>query len=140
MSANGRLGIEDRLSRLGPIGGAMTFRPLKIDSVQFGAKSGRHMREFGRDPSKDSDRQWLVDYIKQIYADPKQIREGTFSGQGEQLPQGSHARGVVWFYANADDVVITDREDNYVTILKGGVLNTSFLQAKMLTTRPVKFD
>ena len=113
------------------------FRFLKIDSVQFGAKSGRHMREYGRDPSKPSDRQWLVDYIRQVHAHPKQMRAGTFSGQGEQTALG-HVRGPVWFYANDEDVVITDLDDNFVTILKGGVRSTSFQSAKILSSRPFK--
>jgi hypothetical protein len=58
------------------------IRPLKFDHVQFGAKVGRHMHEFGRDPGNDIDRDWLQQYILQIYEHPKQIREGTFRGQG----------------------------------------------------------
>jgi hypothetical protein len=39
------------------------MRLLKIDQVQFGAKVGRHMLDFGRDPAKASDRKWLMDHI-----------------------------------------------------------------------------
>jgi hypothetical protein len=113
------------------------IRPLKIDPIQFGTKVGRHMLEFGRNPRIDADREWLRARIQQIYESPKQIREGTFSGQGEQLPHGSHARGNVWFYADGNDVVVTDLDDNFVTILKDGVLtSTSFKLAKILLDRP----
>ena len=106
------------------------IRPLKIDNPQFGTKVGRHMLEFGRNPRNEADRQWLLAHIRQIYERPLQIREGTFSGQ--RLP-GGHARGNVWFYADSRDVVVTDQQDNFVTILKDGVAtNTSFKLARVL--------
>lgn len=111
-------------------------RPLKIDDAQFGAKVGRHMEQFGRDPGNEDDRHWLRNHILQIHQTPLQIREGTFSGQGERL-SGGHARGPVWFYADASDVVITDLNDNFVSILKDGVKDsTSFKLAKVLHARP----
>ena len=112
-------------------------RSLKIDSVQFGAKVGRHMLDFGRDPKDANQRKWLLDYIQDIYQNPMQIREGTFSGQGGVVPSGSHARGAVLFYAKGDDVVVVDMDENFVTILKDGVQNsTSFKLAAPLTKRP----
>lgn len=112
-------------------------RPLKIDDAQFGAKIGRHMLDFGRDPGNAGDRKWLRDYILDIYENATDFREGTFSGQGEILPSGANARGPVWFYAKGTDVVITDRSDNFITILKDGAnLNTSFRAAKPLLIRP----
>ena len=113
------------------------MRPLKIDQVQFGAKVGRHMLEFGRDPSNANDRRWLMNHIVDIYANAEEFRDGTFSGQGVVLPSGSNARGVVWFYAKGMDVVVTDKSDNFVTILKDGRKNsTSFRLAKILLSRP----
>jgi filamentous hemagglutinin len=113
------------------------MRQLKIDPVQFGAKIGRHMLEFGRNPGSAKDRKWLEDYILDIYANATQFRDGTFSGQGAVLPSGSHSRGAVWFYAKGTDVLVVDRSDNFVTILKDGVNNnTSFRSAKVLLTRP----
>lgn len=111
-------------------------RPLKIDTVQFGAKVGRHMLDFGRNPGSAADRKWLEEYIQDVYANATQFRDGTFAGQGAALPSGANARGPVWFYAKGKDVVITDKADNFVTIMKDGVNNTSFLTAKVLTQRP----
>jgi filamentous hemagglutinin len=117
--------------------GSSRIRLLKIDNAQFGAKVGRHMLEFGRNPGNAADRVWLTQHIHEIYANPTQIRDGTFSGQGAVLPIGSNARGPVWFYAKGNDVVVTDRSDNFVTILKNGAINsTSFLNAKILLGRP----
>ena len=116
---------------------ATGVRPLKIDQVQFGAKVGRHMLDYGRNPASPADRKWLLDHINDIYTTATQFRDGTFSGQGAALPAGSHARGAVWFYAKGNDVVVTDKADNFVTILKDGVLNnTSFRSAKILPSRP----
>ena len=112
-------------------------RPLRIDQVQFGAKVGRHMLDFGRNPANAKDRQWLMDHVFDIYNNATEFRDGTFSGQGPTLPGGSNARGSVWFYAKGTDVVITDKSDNFVTILKDGVTNnTSFRQARILPRRP----
>ncbi len=112
------------------------IRPLKIDPVQFGAKVGRHMLEFGRNPVSAADRMWLENYVRGIYANATEFRDGTFSGQGAVLPAGSNARGPVWFFAKGRDVVVTDRADNFVTILKDGINNTSFRTAKILLVRP----
>ena len=112
-------------------------RPLKINEVQFGAKVGRHMIDFGRDPGNAANRKWLMDYILDIYTHATQFRDGSFSGQGAVLSSGSNARGPVWFYAKGADVVVTDKSDNFVTILKDGVSNNSSFQlAKILPRRP----
>jgi hypothetical protein len=112
------------------------MRPLKIDQEQFGAKVGRHMLDFGRDPAKASDRKWLMDHIRDIYTNAMEFRDGTFSGQGASTALG-HMRGPVWFYAKGRDVVVTDKSDNFVTILKDGTsINTSFRLAKILPRRP----
>ena len=111
--------------------------PLKIDQTQFGAEVGRHMLEFGRDPSNPADRKWLIDHILDIYANALEFRDGSFSGQGAITPSGANARGPVWFSAKGGDVVITNKTCNFVTILKGGVIkNTSFRNAKVLPRRP----
>ena len=113
------------------------MRPLKIDETQFGAKVGRHMAEYGRNPANPADRQWLMDHILDIYANAVEFRDGSFSGQGAVTTSGANARGPVWFYAKGGDVVITDRADNFVTILKDGVtMSTSFRYARILPGRP----
>ena len=95
------------------------------------------MQDFDRDPSNSADRQWLMDHILDVYTNATEFRDGTFSGQGSALPGGSNARGPVWFYAKGDDVVVTDRNDNFVTILKDGATNnTSFRTARVLPNRP----
>lgn len=111
-------------------------RPLKINETQFGAKVGRHMLDYGRNPASASDRKWMREYIFDVYENATQFRDGTFSGQGAATPSGAHARGPVWFYAKGADVVITDRADNFVTLLKDGINSTSFIRATVLPRRP----
>jgi filamentous hemagglutinin len=95
------------------------------------------MLEFGRQPGNALDRQWLLEHILDIYANATEFRDGTFSGQGAVTPSGAHARGPVWFYARDGDVVVTDKLDNFVTILKDGVaMSTSFRIARVLAQRP----
>jgi len=113
------------------------IRPLKVDPVQFGAKVGRHMLEFGRNPGTKHDREWFEDYIRDIYTNATEFRDGTFSGQGAVTKSGANARGPVWFYAKGKDVVVTDKSDKFVTTLKDGTLNNmSFRSATILARRP----
>lgn len=117
------------------------IRPLKIDQIQFGAKVGRHMLDYGRQPGNPADRKWLMDHIQDIYTNAAEVREGTFAGQAEcqgiVLPSGANARGPVWFHAKGRDVVVTGRSDNFVTIFKAGaMMNASFRQARILPQRP----
>jgi hypothetical protein len=112
------------------------IRPLKINQGQFGAKVGRHLLDFGRDPGSAADRKWLMDYILDIYQNATEFRDGAFSGQGAATPLGN-LRGPVWFYAKGNDVVMTDKSDNFITIMKNGVTgNTSFQRAAILPRRP----
>ena len=78
-----------------------------------------------------------MDYILDIYENAVEFRDGSFSGQGPVTQSGANARGPVWFYAKGADVVVTDKADNFVTILKDGVnMNTSFRVATILPGRP----
>src|SRR5256885_9186779 len=87
------------------------IRPLKIDQRQFGAKVGRHMLDFGRNPANAADRDWLIKHLSDIYNNATEFRTGTFSGQGDLTALGN-VRGPVWFYARGNDVVVTDKSDN----------------------------
>ena len=62
-----------------------------------------------------------MDHILDTYLNATEFRDGTFSGQGPVTESGANARGPVWFYAKGRDVVVTDKSDNFVTILKDGV-------------------
>lgn len=107
-------------------------RNLKIDSAQFGKKAGKHLQDYGKNPGSKVDRQWLEEHIHEIHRNPSQIREGTFAGQGAVTANGSNARGDVRFYIRGNDVVVADKADNFVTILKDGISNTSVQNARVV--------
>ena len=78
-----------------------------------------------------------MDHVLDIYTNAADVRDGIFFGQGMILSSGANARGTVWFYAKGADVVVTDKSDNFVTILKNGTfMSTSFRLAKILAGRP----
>ena len=87
-----------------------------------------HTKDYGLYPSDPASRNWIINKINDIFNSPTEIREGTFSGQGNILPNGSNARGNVKFYIQGNDVVITDMNDNFVTIMKDGINNPSVIE------------
>lgn len=50
-------------------------------------------------------------------------------GLGEKLPNGSNAPGLAKFFIKGNDVVVTDMNGNFVTILKDGVKNPRVIKA-----------
>jgi RHS repeat-associated protein len=91
---------------------------FSISQEQLGKKIGRHIREWGLDPSVDQDR--FVSIINDIVREADQMVLGDFMGQG---PGGS--RGPALFFIKGNDVVITDLNGKFVTIMKDGINNTS---------------
>lgn len=111
------------LSAIGIV--AKPIKAITITSKQLGKKLGKHVQDFGGDPSSASDRTKVVDRINDIANNPDKVVKGTFSGQG---PNGT--RGDVNFRIQGDDVVVTTPKNEFVTILKDGVnQNTSVKKA-----------
>jgi hypothetical protein len=84
----------------------------KISEKQLGRKIGRHAADFGLDPATPAHRAQLRHLIEEIRTSPDRVVEGTFRGQG-----------AVKFFIKGEDVVVTTRTDDFVTILKGGIYN-----------------
>ena len=104
---------------------AKPIKLMTITSKQLGKKLGRHVQDFGGDPSSAADRQSVVDKINDIANNPDKVVKGTFSGQGL-----NGTRGDVNFRIQGNDVVVTTPNNEFVTILKGGVnQNTSVKNA-----------
>jgi len=95
---------------------------IKISDEQFGKKVGKHAKDYGLDPGDPASRDFIKNKINDIYNNPAEIREGTFRGQGD-----ANSRGNVKFYIQGNDVVVTDMNDNFVTILKDGINNPSVM-------------
>lgn len=98
--------------------------PFTVDRKQLGKKLGKHVKDFGGDPSNSADRQRVTELIYDIGENPEKVVNGTFAGQG-----ANGARGPVQFRIKGDDVVVTSPDGGFVTILKEGTNNTSVRSA-----------
>ena len=103
---------------------------IKTDK-QLGKKIGKHTKEYGLDPSKAEDREKLLQIIDDIINNPDEyLDNGMWRGQGKELPSGLHEDGPVDFYIKGEDVVVVNKNNEFVTILKGGVGNARVKDAR----------
>lgn len=87
---------------------------------QFGKKVGKHAIDFGLDPSKAEDREVFQGIINNIMNNSDEVRIGFWRGQSED----------VLFHILGDDVVITDQNNEFISILKGGINNARVKNAR----------
>lgn len=87
---------------------------------QFGKKVGKHAYDFGLDPSKEEDRVKFQNIIDNIVKNPDEIRIGDWRSQSED----------VLFFVRGDDVVVTKQDNEFITILKGGITNARVKRAR----------
>ena len=87
---------------------------------QYGKKMGEHARQWGLDPSLKEDRNKLESIIKNIFDNPDEIRIGSYRSQPYE----------VLFFAKGEDVVVTKQNNEYITVLKGGVHCARFKNAR----------
>lgn len=97
---------------------------FKFENKQLGKKLGKHVSDFGGDPSKSEDRAMVVRIINDIALKPEMVVLGDFAGQGS-----NGSRGNVHFRIKGNDVVVTKTDGTFVTILKNGINNTSLKKA-----------
>lgn len=109
-----------------PTSGVGSNAAFTINNAQQGKKLGKHVQDFGGNPSNAADRQRVLDIIKDIGTNPDKVIPGKFAGQG--LGAGA-SRGDVFFRIKGNDVVVTKPDGSFVTILKDGVNNTSVKNA-----------
>lgn len=87
---------------------------FKIDNKQLGKKSRKHMRDYKLDASLESDRKKFIAIIYDIVENnDKVIRNISWRGQTDPLIA----------YVKGDDVVLVNKNNEFVTILRGGVNN-----------------
>lgn len=101
---------------------AVANRPksdIIMTDKQFGKKIGKHARDYGLNPSIESDREQMKEIISEIVDHFDDIRSGEWRGQP----------GTSDFYIRDDDVVVVNH-DRFVTILKGGVNNARVKNAR----------
>lgn len=82
-----------------------------ITDKQRGKKLGKHCSDWGLDPKKSEDRDKLEQIIHDIFDHCTEKRIGSYMGQPED----------VIFHIKGDDVVVTKPNNEFVTVLKGGV-------------------
>lgn len=91
-----------------------------IDSKQLGEKSSKHMRDFGLDVSLEADRKKFARIINDIVENnDKIIRNVSWRGQTDTLIA----------YIKGEDVVLVNKNNEFVTILKGGINNARIKNA-----------
>lgn len=87
---------------------------------QFGKKVGKHAKDYGLNPSKAEDRAIFQSIINDIKENSEEVRTGYWRGQPED----------VLFYIKGEDVVITDQQGEFISILKGGINNERVKNAR----------
>ena len=90
------------------------------NSKQFGKKLGRHALDFELDPSNPDDRIKFENIINSIVDNADEVRIGNWRGQEKE----------VLFHIRNKDVVITDQNNEFITILKDGVTNERVKNAR----------
>ena len=88
---------------------------------QFGKKVGKHARDFGLDPSLPEDREKFQQMIDDIVANATEVRTGEWRGQPKDVN----------FHILGNDVVLTDENNEFISILKGGVNNARVKKARV---------
>lgn len=95
---------------------------IKTDK-QFGKKVGKHAIDWGLNPASEDDRKALEGIIDDIYINHDvPIRTGEWRGQTED----------VLFYIKGEDVVITKKNGEFVTVMRGGINNARVKNAREL--------
>jgi hypothetical protein len=88
-------------------------KPFHMSPSQFGKKAGKHCLDWGLNPTSEEDRNKLHAIIQDIVEHADEVAEGNWRGQ----------EGPVLFFIKGDDVVVANKKNEYVTILKGGTNN-----------------
>ena len=95
-------------------------KTIIMTSKQFGKKAGKHASEFGLDISKEDDRNKLREIIQDIVS-TNDVREcDEWRGQ----------EGPVTCFVKHGDAVIVDRDNNFITVMKGGASNARVKNAR----------
>lgn len=93
---------------------------FSINSKQFGKKSNKHMKDYGLDVSSKADRKKFIRIINDIVENHDSvIRNINWRGQ----------TNTVIAYVKGKDAVLVDKNNEFITILKGGINNARIKNA-----------
>lgn len=90
-----------------------------LTDKQRGKKIGEHARQWGLDPSLKEDIEQLIAIITDIFVNHDEVRIGSYRGQPDE----------VLFFAKGEDVVVAKQNNEFITVLKGGVHCARFKNA-----------
>jgi hypothetical protein len=90
-----------------------------ITDKQLGHKAGKHMQEWGLNPSKPDDRIKFVEITQKIQRDPQEIRRV----QWQNDPQTGKRTVEVNAFILGRDVVLVADDGEYITTMKDGIEN-----------------
>ena len=97
---------------------------LTMSNKQQGKKFGKHAYDFGLDPSDKNSRDKLQGIIADIHDNFESKVTGLWRGQGILKADGKNREdGKVIFFIKGNDVVVCSTNDEFITILKDGVIN-----------------
>ncbi len=95
---------------------------LNISDTQFGPKMAQRARELGLDPSSPRVRYQIRSRIQRIFDNADEVRSGPFRGQGPNGAVGGDNR----FFRRGNDVVVTNADGDFITLLTDGINNEFF--------------
>lgn len=119
-AGNAIIGTEKGISKATPRLVKIGTQFFASKEKQFGKKVGKHAKDYGLDPSKAKDREKFRGIIDDIMATAEQTKIGFWRGQKED----------VLFYIKGEDVVITDKNNEFITLMKGGATNERVKNAR----------
>ena len=93
------------------------------NSKQVGKKLGKHCSDFGLNPSSERDREIFKGIINDISNNAEEIRVGEWRGQED---------GPCFYKIWKDDVVIVNINNEYISILRGGISNARIKKGRRL--------
>jgi len=98
---------------------------LLITNEQIGKKIGKHAQDYGLDPSNPNHRNWLQNHIEDIGQNYEQVRQDAWN------PHGGGGSDY-FFFQKGRDVVVSQSDGTFVTLLKDGIDNKWFDSANIL--------
>lgn len=94
--------------------------PIIIQDEQVGKKIGKHISEYGLNPSSKEDRDSYIHLIREVRKSYDERRIGSWRSIDED----------VMFYLKGTDLLITRKNGIFVSLFKGGDTNARFKNAR----------
>lgn len=101
-------------------GNQYTSHPVSFSDAQFGKKVGKHASDFGLRPDIQEDRAKMREIIDNIVENAEERCYGEWRGQ----------ESPVLFHILGDDVVVENKYQEFVTVLKGGTSSARVKKAR----------